>query len=69
MKEIISIGKTCITANILRHYNFRAASYPFDWQISNFDYILDCIKNDFKKLKDERLFCELLPSSKYFDSQ
>ena len=45
---IIPIGSDCGVAELLKKYNLRNASYPFDWIFSTPVMIQHCINDDFK---------------------
>ena len=49
----ISIGSYCVVANILKMYNLKDASYPFDWIFSNLNMVIDCLENNFKSFLDK----------------
>jgi hypothetical protein len=52
-KTFVSLGNYCITSNILKDYNIKIESYPFDWMVSCLDNIIDCIENNFENFLDK----------------
>ena len=44
----ISLGYFCSIALDLDKLGLRAASYPFDWLITDFEGVINCMKNNFK---------------------
>lgn len=67
MVNIIPVGKTCITAHVLNCFGLRKCGYPFDWQISNLSYILDCINNKFLYLKTIDYFTPIQKEHEYYE--
>ncbi len=53
---VISMGHTCATANMIKHFGLRHRSYPFDWLISDLDGIINAFNNDFAHFIDEAYF-------------
>ena len=51
--NFISIGGDCGVGTALRNLRYKDASYPFDWSITNFQFILKCFKTDFKNMFDD----------------
>lgn len=47
-ENIISLGFFCNVAGELETYGLRSASYPFDWIISSFEGVLQCMEDGFK---------------------
>lgn len=55
--SFISLGYSCSVAMDLGSMGLREESYPFDWIISSFSGVIECINNDFLDfLSDEYLF-------------
>jgi Putative papain-like cysteine peptidase (DUF1796) len=52
-RHAISIGSSCLTANLLRRSNLRRYACPFDWAFSNPNLVLSCIRDDFKEYLDK----------------
>lgn len=50
----ISLGNYCITSNILKDYNLKIESYPFDWMVSCLDNITHIIENKFELFLDKK---------------
>lgn len=46
-KHIVSLGFFCSVASEMEKIGLRGASYPFDWVISDFKYVIECIENNF----------------------
>ncbi|MBA1259186.1 DUF1796 family putative cysteine peptidase [Pseudomonas oryzihabitans] len=47
-----SIGDHCATASILKKFNQRNCSTPFDWIFSSLDMVSHCIEDDFSTFLD-----------------
>lgn len=47
ISEIVPSGYQCVTASILKKYNIKTVSYPWDWCFSTISTIQDCIETDF----------------------
>lgn len=43
--KIISIGPSCVAAELLKYNNSRTESYPFDWARSNILSVINVLKN------------------------
>ena len=48
----ISLGYFCSVAEELEKRGLRSASYPFDWTISDFEGVINAIKNNFSQFLD-----------------
>ena len=52
MKEyfdvVIPLGFNCTPTNSIRDAKLRSASYPFDWNYTSMEKIIECFTNDFK---------------------
>ena len=52
MKEyfqyVIPLGYNCTPTNSIRDGKFRFASYPFDWNYTSMEKIVECFTNEFK---------------------
>lgn len=46
-KHVISLGFFCSVSSEMEKIGLRGASYPFDWVISDFKSVIECIENDF----------------------
>lgn len=53
-KNVISLGFFCSTALEMERIGLREFSGPFDWVISDFDKVLELIKNKFEGFLDEK---------------
>lgn len=51
--EFISIGPYCDTAILLKKYNYRNSSYPFDWIFSSFECVKHCLEDNFITFLDK----------------
>jgi hypothetical protein len=47
-KNFISLGYFYGVAEELEKYGLRNASFPFDWIISDFEGVINCIKTEFE---------------------
>lgn len=47
-KNFISLGFFCSVALDLERYGLRSHSYPFDWNISDFEFVINAIENNFE---------------------
>jgi len=47
MFKVIPFGHRCTTASILKVFNLKTESFPFDWMISQLDVIQHCIETNF----------------------
>lgn len=45
--KIISLGESCTIAGALRNLNIRTEAYPFDWTVTPFHSLYNCINDDF----------------------
>ncbi len=64
---VISLGHNCIVAGVIKAFNLRKASFPFDWIDSSFNGIYDAIDSDFKDfflkeslIKSDLIYSEIL---------
>ncbi|NBU53167.1 MAG: methyltransferase domain-containing protein [Alphaproteobacteria bacterium] len=53
---VCSLGPYCQSSQVLKRWNLKKCSYPFDWIFSNCDIILHCIKDDFKVFLDREYY-------------
>jgi hypothetical protein len=51
--EFISIGPYCETAILLKKYNYRNSSYPFDWIFSSLECVKNCLEDNFITFLDK----------------
>jgi len=58
-KNVCSLGNLCHSSYLLKEIKLKKESYPFDWVFSNFDIIIDCIKNNFKEFLDKDYYIKL----------
>lgn len=67
-ENVISLGNFCGPAMEIERLGFHSSSYPFDWLIvSNFDVVLQLIKNKFEGfLIEENLYQEISVNPKYY---
>lgn len=66
--HIVSLGFFCSTASELEKIGLRDASYPFDWLISDFKGVIECIQNDFQDfLKYDNLYQSKNNKNYYLD--
>jgi len=63
IRDVVSLGVSCITAEFLRKYGLRLSAYPFDWLYCHPVMLIDCINDRCKKLLD-RTFYRGQPSDK-----
>lgn len=47
-KNYVSLGGACDVAKGLKKYYLRSQSGPFDWLVSPFEGVIDCIENQFE---------------------
>jgi hypothetical protein len=52
--EFISIGPYCITAEILKNFNLRLKSYPFDYIFSSLELVKHSINDNFNIFLDKK---------------
>ena len=52
---VCSFGKNCHSSNILKTYNLKTCSYPFDWIFINPKQIEDSLNSNFDDLLDADL--------------
>lgn len=52
-QEIIPLGFSCMVAQDLEKLGYRNSSFPFDWVISNFKDVIECIENSFSDMLKE----------------
>lgn len=45
--KFVSLGENCSISRVLNNLNYRNASYPFDWNTTHFNFILDMFRHDF----------------------
>jgi hypothetical protein len=67
VKHVCSLGTLCHTAGILKNYNLKICSYPFDWIFSDCNIIIDCIKTDFKIFLNKENYIDI--KNKWNDNQ
>lgn len=65
-KQIISLGYFCPVALELERLGLRSKSSPFDWCISNFSGIIDCIDKKFDRFLDYDLLEQCADNSKLY---
>lgn len=66
--HVISLGFFCSTALEIERVGLRNCSSPFDWTISEFKGVLECMNNDFEDfLQIENLYQSKDSNSKYLD--
>ena len=51
-KNVISLGYFCSVARELEKSGLRDASFPFDWLISDFKGVIQCVENGFQDFLD-----------------
>ncbi|HCA3523971.1 TPA: DUF4214 domain-containing protein [Klebsiella aerogenes] len=54
VKNIIPLGSHCLAASILKKYNLKKHSYPFDWIFSSPGVVYECLCDDFKTFMDKQ---------------
>jgi len=47
MVKYISLGTYCLASTVLKHFNLKTESYPFDWIVSTIPSICDIIDSNF----------------------
>jgi hypothetical protein len=52
--QIISLGHNCAIANALIDISAREYSYPFDWNFTSIDYIIECFNTRFNLFFDKK---------------
>ena len=50
--RIISIGQDCSVAGSLRKLKYKEFSYPFDWNVTNLEFIIECFNCKFTNFKN-----------------
>lgn len=58
--RIISLGQDCGVAGSLRTIKYKEFSYPFDWNITSLNFIIECFKNKFQNF--ENIINDCIPS-------
>ena len=53
---IINIGYNCSTTDILKKFNLKSYSYPFDSKVVYEIPLINCLKDDFKDFMNEEYF-------------
>lgn len=67
-ENIISLGFFCSVASELERLGLRSVSSPFDWILSDFEELMNCMKDDFSDfLKTENLLQYESNPSYYYD--
>jgi hypothetical protein len=59
IKYICSLGFNCHTAHFMKAHNIKAASYPFDWIISNLTVVKKSIEDDFAEFLNKQSYVKL----------
>ncbi len=65
-RHVISLGFFCSVAKELEQLGLRDASYPFDWVISDFKGIIDCLCDNFEHFFDMESFCQHPIDKEYY---
>jgi hypothetical protein len=60
---IISLGQNCRASELLILFNLKKHSYPFEWKITSFEALYDCLKDDFNDFANPNYFVP------YFDQR
>ena len=56
--RIISLGQDCSVAGSLRNIKYKDFSYPFDWNVTKLEFIIDCFTNKFNNFNEIFINCE-----------
>ena len=59
IKYVCSLGPFCHSSLFLKNNKLKKCSYPFDWIISSYNNIIDCIKDDFKIFLDKSYYLKI----------
>ncbi len=54
--HIVSLGTHCLTSSILKRWNLKNYSLPFDWIFSSPGMVMDCFLNDFQVFLDKSCY-------------
>lgn len=54
--ESISLGPHCYSAGVMKLLNYRKASYPFDWIVSNLEIVNHCLNDNFQLFLDKNRY-------------
>jgi len=60
---VCSLGFSLATASLLKRNNLKKCSYPFDWIYSDFNVVIDSLKDNFKKFLDKDNFIDHLDNN------
>lgn len=56
ISHIVSLGTHCLTSSILKKWNLKNYSLPFDWLFSCPNTVLDCLSDDFEIFLDKSFY-------------
>jgi len=56
---VCSLGSSCHSSQILKRNKHKVCSYPFDWTFSNFETIIDCLKDNFEVFLDKSYYINI----------
>lgn len=57
--HVCSLGTLCHTGRILQRLQLKKTSHPFDWVFSDYNIIIDCLKDDFNKFLDPSYYTDV----------
>ena len=59
IKYVCSLGFNCHTAHFMKAHNIKAASYPFDWIMSNLKVVKNSLEDNFAEFLNKKSYVRL----------